>query len=1362
MKKLNILVCILLGLFSVEAYSQQLAVESFVLAETDMTANLAETMVRDQNGEVCALIKLETTQKGFTFDVGVLGVTSVVEQPAEIWVYVPFGVRKITIQHPQLGMIRDYQIPCSIEKGRTYVMKLAAGTVRTVVEYTASKQFLSIELYPSDAILEIDGKVKAVTGGVYQELLSFGKYKYKVSRLDYHDVVGVIEISDPENPHHLTLRLDPAFGYLSVLEKNQPDLKDAMVYVDGKPAGMVPVNKLQVSSGKHSIKIIKSLYESYDSTFDIADNENKVLNPKLVPDFAEITLKTVPESDIYVNGELKGKHTWTGRLASGSYIFESRQSGHISSKMPYDISNKDQSKVITIPEPTPVYGSLAVLSTPSKAKIYIDGKYVGDTPKFISRQVIGEHEIKIELSGYVAQTKKVSVVEGKEVSVSFTMEDFMTLSEYESANSYIVSQSGTYRFATVKGNSNESVGNVASAEVLWESFGTNVTPKSGDLISKVTYSGGYITFLTSAKFKEGNAVIAAKDAAGNILWSWHIWMTDKPAEHVYIEDDLVLMDRNLGATSASSGSVGSLGLLYQWGRKDPFVASSSTDKNTKAKSTVTWSKGSGRESVDYAVSHPTAFINNASTDSRYKYDWERTSDMNRWHKDKTIYDPCPPGWSVPEGDLAEVLAAYGKNVKYSNDKRGVNIKDFNGNDVWYPASGSIHYEYSTLSYCGDYGFYWTSTPTPKNVYVIRISNYDIFKDGAGLWEYGGSRANAFSVRCMKNVSLDPSNAADLSADATANSYIVSEKGLYKFAATKGNTRLSVGKINSVEVLWESFGTDEEPEEGDLIKNVKYSDPYIVFKTSGEYKEGNAVIAAKDAQGEILWSWHIWFTDQPQEHVYSNGAGTMMDRNLGAVSSDKNDPGSLGLLYQWGRKDPFLGSSTIDTWTTAEANRLLYHDDARSNPVIGTIEYSIANPTEFITENSSNNDWYYHYTYSNATDNTRWQSVKTMYDPCPAGWRVPDGGDNGIWTDISFSDYASYPNSGFISGRIGSESMEYDTYYWSCTPYSLESFKEDACVFSRRDRKNDHVRRSHGNAVRCMKETNQNPYSVMSDLDDAEAEDLSAAGSANCYIVSKPGLYKLKTVKGNSDESVGNVTYCAVLWESYGTNTLPKRGIFVDSVDLKNGYVLFRTPQDFKEGNAVIAAISKKNEILWSWHLWFTDQPQEQVYNNNAGVVMDRNLGALSAEPGDEEVNGLLYQWGRKDPFCDKVATVPTLYFKELKSSYDSNEFKWDSKKSVYDPCPAGWRVPDGGNDGLWATAYPNKTEFTNKYDKDNRGTNLTKKFGIDKVIWYPESKYWTCTYSSYLAYSMSITGKDINTVKTTERDYECSVRCVKE
>ena len=354
--------------------AQELAVQSFVLAETDLTANTPGTMVHDQNGNVCALIKVETTVEGFSFDVGSLGISHVKREGGEIWVYVPFGVRRITLSHPQLGVIRDYAFPCPIEKGRTYIMKLVTGSVRTVVEYAQTKQFLHVELNPADAILEINGKVKSVENGVYEELMPFGKYQYKAYRPDYHELAGIVEVSDPENTHNLSLELKAAVGYLSVLSTAHPEIEGATVYVDDRYLGKIPLTKVQLTSGSHRLRIIKEMYEPYNETFTISDEETQLLTPRLAADFAEVSLVTGDEAEIYVNGDLKAKHSWTGRLASGSYIFESRQQGHVPYKMSYDISDKDQSKTIQIQSPTPIYGSLAVSSTPSKAKITLDGK----------------------------------------------------------------------------------------------------------------------------------------------------------------------------------------------------------------------------------------------------------------------------------------------------------------------------------------------------------------------------------------------------------------------------------------------------------------------------------------------------------------------------------------------------------------------------------------------------------------------------------------------------------------------------------------------------------------------------------------------------------------------------------------------------------------------------------------------------------------------------------------------------------------------------------------------------------------------------------------------------------------------------
>ena len=333
--------------------------------------------------------------------------------------------------------------------------------------------------------------------------------------------------------------------------------------------------------------------------------------------------------------------------------------------------------------------------------------------------------------------------------------------------------------------------------------------------------------------------------------------------------------------------------------------------------------------------------------------------------------------------------------------------------------------------------------------------------------------------------LNVASATDLSSSGSANCYIVSESGTYKFKTVKGNSSTSVGSVSSASILWETLGTRTTLKMFDLISAFCYKDGYIAFQTSDTFKEGNSVIAAKDASGEILWSWHIWFTDQPQGQEYYNNAGTMMDRDLGATSATPGDVGAPGLLYQWGRKDPFLDShslSTLPWWPFV----------VESNSSNGTIAYATANPTTFIGHNSNNYDWYY--TGSSSTDNTRWTTSdkpKSIYDPCPAGWRVPDGGHNGVWSKASGSsssfDYIDgstkdginfsgefgsastiwYPTSCYLAYDSGLLRCSYDYgYYWSASPDSKYAY---CLYFERYDSVDPSYSdcRAYGLSVRCL-------------------------------------------------------------------------------------------------------------------------------------------------------------------------------------------------------------------------------------------------------------------------------------------------------
>lgn len=236
-------------------------------------------------------------------------------------------------------------------------------------------------------------------------------------------------------------------------------------------------------------------------------------------------------------------------------------------------------------------------------------------------------------------------------------------------------------------------------------------------------------------------------------------------------------------------------------------------------------------------------------------------------------------------------------------------------------------------------------------------------------------------------------AVDLSAEATANCYLVSQAGTYKIQTVKGNTTESVGEVMSAAVLWESFGTDVTPKEGALVNNVSYADGYITFSTTGV--AGNAVIAAYDMFDTIVWSWHIWCSPTElsvMDQDYYNADGkkvfTMMDRNLGATSGTPGSVGFLGLFYQWGRKDPFLGSCKIDQGVRA-ASTGEWPEVITTDEFSGTVENAIANPTTFIgSATGGNGDWYYWTDAAPGEKNTRWGHSKGLYDPCPAGYKIP--------------------------------------------------------------------------------------------------------------------------------------------------------------------------------------------------------------------------------------------------------------------------------------------------------------------------------------------------------------------------------------
>lgn len=407
-----------LGLYSGVLSAQNISVKSFRLLETDLTANTAGTMKRDQNNEVSALIKVVTTETGFAFDGGMLGIVGTEQRTGEIWVYVPQKSRKITLSHQKLGVLRDYYYPVPVEAGRTYEMVLTTGKVTTIVQESAGGQYLVMTVTPANAEVSIDDVPVEVADGVVSTLLKYGKHTYRVSAALHEPTMGQFEIGNAKK--ELSVALQPAYGILQI----DSDPAGAEVYIDGdyQPAGTTPFTSKWLSPGKHTLQFKMPVYKTRTMEVAVPGNgATQSVEAVLQPNFAEVSVSAPGDAEIYINNELKGVGRWSGRLNAGLYTVEARKTSHYSSSQSVEVEAGDK-RTVTLSAPTPRYGSLNVNTRPVGATVSVDDTALtGTTPNIYADILIGEHTLTVAKPGYAEAEQRITVEEGKVLPVSITL-----------------------------------------------------------------------------------------------------------------------------------------------------------------------------------------------------------------------------------------------------------------------------------------------------------------------------------------------------------------------------------------------------------------------------------------------------------------------------------------------------------------------------------------------------------------------------------------------------------------------------------------------------------------------------------------------------------------------------------------------------------------------------------------------------------------------------------------------------------------------------------------------------------------------------------------------------------------------------
>lgn len=283
--------------------AQTLSVESFRLLENDLAANTQGTMMRDQNGDVAALIRVVTSEKGFVFDGGMMGIVGTKQDVGEILLYVPHGIQKITIKHDQLGVLRDWYFPIPIEKARTYEMKLLTGRVRTVIEDEVSAQFVVLHVEPANSTVTIDGKAALPDkDGNVSQLLSYGQHEYRVESPGYKTEAGTVQVGSEKVNLNVTLQSSKATITL------QCPMAEADIYVNEEFVGQGTWTG-QLAAAMYMIEVRREGYQTRSSAITVDEFEERTITlPEPYPLYGHVQIQSTPiGATVFLDGEEIGQ-----------------------------------------------------------------------------------------------------------------------------------------------------------------------------------------------------------------------------------------------------------------------------------------------------------------------------------------------------------------------------------------------------------------------------------------------------------------------------------------------------------------------------------------------------------------------------------------------------------------------------------------------------------------------------------------------------------------------------------------------------------------------------------------------------------------------------------------------------------------------------------------------------------------------------------------------------------------------------------------------------------------------------------------------------------------------------------------------
>ncbi len=522
-----------------------------------------------------------------------------------------------------------------------------------------------------------------------------------------------------------------------------------------------------------------------------------------------------------------------------------------------------------------------------------------------------------------------------------------------------------------------------TADILWET--------SPRLVTQIELLHDHIRFKVAKNndgtFKEGNAVLAVYDKDKKILWSWHIWITDKPSDFSYTEGSttISIMDRNLGATRGAVPTNGNealetYGLYYQWGRKDPsmgpprwdyspinMITAPFYDYSSEVKNSAEVMRFAQPELKD-AVENPMYLIMPTSQTQTYYFNWLYEKIDFLWgysvtsgNTHKTIYDPCPYGYRVSGGELAD-LFTYATTLTSPN---GIVRNDYGqnvvvpGGEFFFPYSGfkgvdrGLNSLVSSWRYVGNKGDYQSaivSRYTGDEEYYMHRSRIYISKERTwtelNVGQYTGyqiedhtNRRTAAPVRCVKD-----ENHNRISAFLTPDKHTISNSnGVINFNLFAESF---IGKISSARLVLgyhlmegDNVGdhTDIELANWSSINNKQWSQE-LQYNFSQHFMEKNGTsekIDISSTTGEFRFILYVKTEDNVNK--MSSTTITLAENSVDFTPWDTNENYFVG--------EPVLQQFRIYGDSRPVRVQMITNDN-ESSPVDITSNLSVINGSEY--------------------------------------------------------------------------------------------------------------------------------------------------------------------------------------------------------------------------------------------------------------------------------------------------------------------------------------------------------------------------------------------------------------------------------